>query len=391
MRLWSKGRRTFGDRVPWQAAEPGLKRVDGFDAAGKAFAAELLGDRAGIFEELVPVLAHQHENGGVIAERHQIGAGVRHRSFGLSRHQGCVLVHGTALGAEDLREEASGPLFPFAPVAAQQAHGLEAVEKEKARGETKRDRQAFEACEDVRIGFRRKAFDRDRGDELVAVFRRIAAPELLAAKQRIEIHGARRHVDGRKLAREDELEIVQEIVPQMLAARRVDDAKALHAPKLQDVGEPVFDFDERALERFDLPVAGTFLLSLRIVVINDFGEARGAPKRRHVAHKQRILGFEMSAFGEELAPALFVDGARHRVRKKRGRRLGIAGRGQTHRVDPQREACAKLRERGVDALGEVVEFGRRRALAVGATVEEACEKRAVLAKDHAFVDEGSRN
>ena len=132
-------------------------------------------------------------------------------------------------------------------------------------------------------------------------------------------------------------------------------------------------------------------MSLRIVVIDEIGEARGPPKRRHVAHKQRILRFEMGAFGEELLPALLIDGARHRVRKKRGRRLGIAGCGQAHRVDPQREACAELRERGVDALGEVVEFGRRRALAVGAAVEEAREKRAVLAKDDAFIDEGSRN
>ena len=64
----------------------------------------------------------------------------------------------------------------------------------------------------------------------------------------------------------------------MLAAGGVGDAKALHAPKLQDVGEPVFDFGERALERLDLAVARTFLLRLRVVVIDDVGKALGPPE-----------------------------------------------------------------------------------------------------------------
>ena len=129
-----QGTAHIGRRMPRQAAEPGLERVDGLDAAREAFAAQLLGDRARVFEELVALFAPQHENRGVIAERHQVGACVGHRFFGLGRHQRRVLVHGAAFGAEDLRKEPPRPLLPFAAVAAQQGHRTRSCrETESAR------------------------------------------------------------------------------------------------------------------------------------------------------------------------------------------------------------------------------------------------------------------
>ena len=180
------------------------------------------------------------------------------RAFGFCGHQRGVLIDEAALGAEHLGPEAALELHPFAPVAAEFAHRMDGIERLEPRREAIGHGHIVEHRQHQREAFMREAFDGETGDEALADFGRIAGPQLLAADDGVEIHGAGRNVQAAQLAGQAEMQIVDEFVLQMRLAISVGEIEAAHAAQAEQVAERVLDIAQHPLETLDLALAGRY-------------------------------------------------------------------------------------------------------------------------------------
>ena len=86
-------------------------------------------------------------------------------------------------------------------------------------------------------------------------FGRVAGIKFLPPKPGVEVHRTRWHVQRRQIAGDGEAQIVDEFVLKMRMPQAIADLVTPHALQPQNVGHPVFDFVQGALEYRDLPVA----------------------------------------------------------------------------------------------------------------------------------------
>ena len=164
-----------------QASEEGFKRVDCLDAPRKPQAEKLAADDPCFVEDRFPAWPHQDQNGGVVAEGHQVRAGICDGVFCLGGHVRRVLVDDAALSAEDLAKKPSCPLLPLPPVGAEDRKAFMAIECNEPRRKPEGYRKGLELGEDVGIRLGWEALDRHNGDELSAHLGRVAAVKFLTA------------------------------------------------------------------------------------------------------------------------------------------------------------------------------------------------------------------
>ena len=241
--------------VSGQGSEPGLKGVDGLDPDRKPVAAHFACDKAGLIENGFGALAPKHDGGRIIAESDERAVRVRDGVLGLAGHEARILVHIAALRPEDLGPEAPHPLPPFAPVFMELGDGLMAVERNEAGGKAVGNGQRIEAREHAGEGLMGKAVEGGDRDCGLAEPWRVAGPKFGDAKERVEIHGARRDGDGGEIAVHAKGEVVDELVIETVLPAVALHAVGAHAPEFQTVAEPVFEIEKDAGETSDLSIA----------------------------------------------------------------------------------------------------------------------------------------
>ena len=360
----------IGVGLPRQRAEPGIDGIDRLDHGGEVPALHDLLDEAQFLVGAARVLVPDDEGRRDIGLARDIGAELLQGHVGIGGLVGGVRVDQRRLlvGHHLLQDRGDGFALgePLAADAGNHPRGLRLVHQDRAGRPAIGKGQPVEVIEDAGRGGGRET--REGQDAQMGVPQPGLQPagQRLIGQQRVEIGRGFRHADAVGLRRDRGMQIGQRLA--------VIDPAAFGHDAVEERQHPVGAVDEAAqhLARIDAGLVAAF-------VEPGLGP-RGLLGGRQVEEGQDILRLEMRSLLGEPRAAFGIEERRGRIGKAAVR---IVGRCHALRLDEDRPAGAEATEGVVDAPRHGHEFGRDRAVEIGAAEPGRALQAAILVQHDA--------
>ena len=342
----------IGVDVTGQAAEPGIRCVDGLGHRGEVAALDHLLDESQLLVGEAWILVPDGDGGGDIGLADQVGAEFLQGQIGIGGLVGGVAVdERRRLVGHHLLQNGGDRLplgEPLPPDLRQQPHGFGLVEQHRPRRPTISEGEPVQLVEYSGRGRRRESDDRQHAQVRVTQLWFEPAGQRLVGEQRVEIHRRLGDADAVPIGRNGRVEIGQRL--------GVIEPGAFGHEAGDELQDPVRPVDKAVQELARIHAA------LCLALIEPALRPRGVLGRRQVEKREEVTRLEVGAFLLEVGPALGVDQGRRRIGKGAGR---IAAGRMALRFDEDRPTRAEAAEGVVQTPGDCDQLGRHGAVEVG--------------------------